>query len=54
MHSDAFAGGFLAGLVQDKPLRESIDIAQWLGSLNVKSLGPRFVLITAPKITTRY
>ncbi|KAF3938719.1 Ribokinase [Dactylella cylindrospora] len=39
---DAFAGGFLAGLVLEKSLRESIDMAQWLASWNVRSLGPSF------------
>ncbi|EPS37195.1 hypothetical protein H072_9171 [Dactylellina haptotyla CBS 200.50] len=39
---DAFAGGFLAGLVQGKELRESIDMAQWLASWNVRQLGPSY------------
>ncbi|KAK6541538.1 adenosine kinase [Orbilia ellipsospora] len=39
---DAFAGGFLAGLVQGKELKESIDIAQWLASWNVRQLGPSY------------
>ncbi|KAF3211513.1 adenosine kinase [Orbilia oligospora] len=39
---DAFAGGFLAGLVSGKDLRESIDMAQWLASWNVRQLGPSF------------
>ncbi|KAF3926106.1 Ribokinase [Dactylellina cionopaga] len=39
---DAFAGGFLAGLVSGKDLRESIDIAQWLASWNVRQLGPSY------------
>ncbi|KAK6506858.1 adenosine kinase [Arthrobotrys musiformis] len=39
---DAFAGGFLAGLVSGKDLRESIDMAQWLASWNVRQLGPSY------------
>jgi len=39
---DAFAGGFLAGLVQEKPLRECVDMGQWLASWNVRQLGPSY------------
>jgi len=39
---DAFAGGFLAGLVEGKSLEESIHMGQWLASLSIKELGPQF------------
>ncbi|KAJ6264864.1 Ribokinase [Drechslerella dactyloides] len=39
---DAFAGGFLAGLVQGKELKECVDMAQWLASWNVRQLGPSY------------
>jgi adenosine kinase len=38
--SDAFAGGFCAGVVQEKPLDLSIDMGQWLASLSIQELGP--------------
>lgn len=37
---DAFAGGFLAGLLQGKSLETSIDMGQWLARLSIKELGP--------------
>jgi adenosine kinase len=37
---DAFAGGFLAGLVQGKSLETSIDMGQWLARLSIQELGP--------------
>lgn len=39
---DAFAGGFVAGVVQGKTLEQSIDIGQWLASLSIQELGPSF------------
>ncbi|KUL83331.1 hypothetical protein ZTR_11343 [Talaromyces verruculosus] len=39
---DAFAGGFVAGIVQGKSLEESIDQGQWLASLSIQELGPSF------------
>ncbi|KAJ9244352.1 hypothetical protein DTO169E5_1957 [Paecilomyces variotii] len=39
---DAFAGGFVAGIVEGKSLEESIDIGQWLASLSIQELGPSF------------
>ncbi|KAF4213978.1 hypothetical protein CNMCM8980_009483 [Aspergillus fumigatiaffinis] len=39
---DAFAGGFCAGVVQNKPLEESMDMGQWLASLSIQELGPSF------------
>jgi len=41
---DAFAGGFVAGLVQGKSLAESVDMGQWLASLSIQELGPSYVL----------
>ncbi|KAI9779137.1 MAG: adenosine kinase [Geoglossum umbratile] len=37
---DAFAGGFMAGVVEDKSLETSIDMGQWLASLSIRELGP--------------
>lgn len=37
---DAFAGGFLAGVLQGKPLATAIDMGQWLARLSIKELGP--------------
>jgi len=39
---DAFAGGFLAGLVEHKPLTVCVDMGQWLASLSIKELGPSY------------
>jgi hypothetical protein len=41
--SDAFAGGFCAGIVQGKSLAESMDMGQWLASLSIQELGPSYV-----------
>lgn len=38
--SDAFAGGFCAGIVQGKSLEDSMDMGQWLASLSIQELGP--------------
>ncbi|MCJ1306941.1 adenosine kinase [Agyrium rufum] len=40
---DAFAGGFVAGLVEGKSLEESVDMGQWLASLSIRELGPSYV-----------
>lgn len=40
---DAFAGGFVAGLVGGKSLAESVDMGQWLASLSIQELGPSYV-----------
>lgn len=37
---DAFAGGFVAGVVQGKSLETSIDMGQWLARLSIQELGP--------------
>lgn len=39
---DAFAGGFMAGIVNGKSLKESIDMGQWLASLSIRELGPSY------------
>ncbi|KAI1393399.1 Ribokinase-like protein [Hypoxylon trugodes] len=39
---DAFAGGFVAGLVQGKTLEASVDIGQWLARLSIQELGPSY------------
>jgi len=39
---DAFVGGLLAGIVEGKPLAESIDMGQWLARLSIRELGPSF------------
>ena len=41
--SDAFAGGFVAGVVEGKSLDQSIDMGHWLASLSIKELGPQYV-----------
>ena len=41
---DAFAGGFVAGIVEGKSLDESIDMGHWLASLSIKELGPSYVI----------
>lgn len=40
---DAFAGGFVAGIVEGKSLDESIDMGHWLARLSIKELGPSYV-----------
>ncbi|KAH8673818.1 adenosine kinase [Xylariales sp. PMI_506] len=39
---DAFAGGFVAGLVQGKSLAEAVDMGQWLAKLSIQELGPSY------------
>jgi adenosine kinase len=39
---DAFAGGFMAGIVNGKSLNESIDMGQWLAGLSIMELGPSY------------
>ncbi|CCC71347.1 hypothetical protein NCAS_0H00370 [Naumovozyma castellii] len=39
---DAFAGGFMAGLAQDKSLETCIDMGQWLASLSIQEIGPSY------------
>ncbi|KXJ97212.1 Ribokinase-like protein [Microdochium bolleyi] len=39
---DAFAGGFVAGLVDGKPLETAVDMGQWLARLSIQELGPSY------------
>lgn len=39
---DAFAGGFLAGLVAGDSLETAIDKGQWLAKLSIQEVGPSF------------
>ena len=41
--SDAFAGGFVAGIVEGKPLEICVDMGHWLARLSIKELGPQYV-----------
>ncbi|KAL8736973.1 MAG: hypothetical protein Q9181_002141 [Wetmoreana brouardii] len=38
---DAFAGGFVAGVVEGKSLEESVDMGSWLAKLSIQELGPQ-------------
>ena len=38
--SDAFAGGFMSGVVDGKGVDECVDRGQWLAALGIKELGP--------------
>lgn len=42
---DAFAGGFVAGIVEGKPLDECVDMGQWLAKLSIQELGPQYVTL---------
>ena len=37
---DAFAGGFMAGVVKGEKLQTCIDMGQWLAKLSLHELGP--------------
>jgi len=39
---DAFAAGFMAGIVDGKSIDEAIDMGQWLASLSIRELGPSY------------
>lgn len=39
---DAFAGGFVAGVVEGKSLEQAIDMGQWLAKLSIQELGPSY------------
>ncbi|KAI1346905.1 Ribokinase-like protein [Xylaria sp. FL0043] len=39
---DAFAGGFVAGLVQGKDIDTAVDMGQWLAALSIQELGPSY------------
>ena len=40
---DAFAGGFMAGLVDGKDIKTCVDMGQWLAMLSIQELGPSYV-----------
>lgn len=37
---DAFAGGYVAGLVEGKDVKSCVDMGMWLAALGLKELGP--------------
>lgn len=37
---DAFAGGFVAGMVKGESLERCVDMGQWLAKLSIRELGP--------------
>lgn len=39
---DAFAGGFLAGIVRGENLDTCVDMGQWLARLSIRELGPSY------------
>lgn len=39
---DAFTGGFLAGIIEGKPLDTCVDMGHWLASLSIRELGPSY------------
>ncbi|KAI9826922.1 MAG: adenosine kinase [Thelocarpon impressellum] len=39
---DAFAGGFLAGVVEGRGLGRSVDMGHWLAQLSIRELGPSY------------
>ncbi|KAF2104251.1 Ribokinase-like protein [Rhizodiscina lignyota] len=39
---DAFAGGFVAGIVMGKPLETCVGMGQWLAKLSIQELGPSY------------
>ncbi|CAN3365073.1 adenosine kinase [Diutina catenulata] len=39
---DAFAAGFMASLVQGKPLADAVDAGQWAAALSIQQVGPSF------------
>ena len=40
---DAFAGGFLSGVVLGESLEKCIDRGQWLAALSIRELGPSYI-----------
>lgn len=42
IYSDAFAGGFLAGVVEGKSLEQCVDMGHWLASLSIRELGAQY------------
>lgn len=39
---DAFAAGFIAGLVQEKSIPDAVDVGQWAAALSIQEVGPSF------------
>ncbi|KAI5961076.1 ADO1 [Candida margitis] len=39
---DAFAAGFIASLVEGKPLSKAVDVGQWAAKLSIQQVGPTF------------
>ncbi|PPJ61337.1 hypothetical protein CBER1_09592 [Cercospora berteroae] len=39
---DAFAGGFIAGIVKGEKLETCVDMGQWLAALSLRELGPAY------------
>lgn len=39
---DAFAAGFMAALVQGKPLKDAVDLGHWAAALSIQEIGPTF------------
>lgn len=37
---DAFAGGFMAGVVKGESLEKCVDMGSWLAALSLRELGP--------------
>ena len=50
LNRDAFAGGFMAGIVEGKPLDVCVDMGQWLAKLSIKELGPQYVILMLSSI----
>lgn len=46
---DAFAAGFIAGLVEKKSLDVAVDMGQWLASLSIQEVGPSY-----PEVKLQY
>lgn len=42
-NSDAFAGGFVAGIVEGKTIDEQVDQGHWLARLSIQESGPQYV-----------
>ena len=42
---DAFAGGFMAGIVKGEQLEQCIDMGSWLAALSLRELGPSYAFL---------
>ena len=56
LFSDAFAGGFCAGIVEGKSLEECVKMGQWLAKSSLQELGPSYVekFLVSPSSSFRY